>query len=234
MGAYARTGHTLHMTTTATRKGPRAEAERWRARARGLIESELGFTLPELSIVIVLMGLVFAVASPAWFGVVESRRVDSATNQVASDLRLAHSAATNRLGTARLIFRNDGDQVNCNGVSASYCLTRLRPDGTTQFTTRYLPPDDASAAARVKLTSPNLQADPASMTLPPGVVAGTTSTIEFNSDGSASVRGSLGVGSDNCPAGTPTGVPRLSVVSADGDPSRCITFTTETSRIEID
>src|SRR5215217_7340267 len=43
------------------------------------------------------MGLVFAIASSTWFKVAESRRVDSATNQVVTDLRLAHSQATNRL-----------------------------------------------------------------------------------------------------------------------------------------
>jgi type II secretory pathway pseudopilin PulG len=48
-------------------------------------------------IVIVLMGIVFAIASYSWFGMVESRRVDSATNQIISELRLAHTRAANRL-----------------------------------------------------------------------------------------------------------------------------------------
>jgi prepilin-type N-terminal cleavage/methylation domain-containing protein len=198
---------------------------------------ERGFTLPEVLVVIVLMGIVFAIATSTWFGVIESRRVDSATNQVASDLRLAHSAATNRLGTARLIFRNNGEQVSCNGVWASYCLTRPKADGTTQFTPRHLPPDDSPPADRVKLTSPNLLQDPSGGIIPPGVLAGATSTIEFKSDGSASTLGSLGTVSgvpDDCPAGTPTGVARLRVVSADGNPSHCITFNAATSRIEID
>jgi prepilin-type N-terminal cleavage/methylation domain-containing protein len=59
--------------------------------------SERGFTLAEVLIVIVLMGIVLAIASSTWFGVVESREVDSATNQMVSDLRLAHTQATNRL-----------------------------------------------------------------------------------------------------------------------------------------
>lgn len=68
-----------------------------RARPHGFGSDESGFTLPELTIVIVLMGIVMAIASTSWFGVIESRRVDSASNQLASDLRLAHSTATNRL-----------------------------------------------------------------------------------------------------------------------------------------
>ena len=60
-------------------------------------QREQGFTLPEVLIVIVLMGILFAIASSSWFGVIESRRVDSATNQMVSELRLAHNRATNRL-----------------------------------------------------------------------------------------------------------------------------------------
>ena len=60
-------------------------------------EDERGFSLAELMLVIVIMGIVFAIASSSWFGAIESRRVDSATNQVVADLRLANTQATNRL-----------------------------------------------------------------------------------------------------------------------------------------
>ncbi len=60
-------------------------------------EGERGFSLIELTIVIILMGVVFAIASSNWFGAAESRRVDSAANQLAADLRLAHTKATNKL-----------------------------------------------------------------------------------------------------------------------------------------
>lgn len=71
--------------------------EAWGSTGREFSKDERGFTLPEVLITIVLMGIVLAIASSIWFGTVESRRVDSATNQVASDLRLAHSSAANRL-----------------------------------------------------------------------------------------------------------------------------------------
>jgi prepilin-type N-terminal cleavage/methylation domain-containing protein len=61
------------------------------------LEDQRGFTLVELLITIVIMGIVLTIASSSWFGAIESRRVDSATNQRASDLRQAHSRATNRL-----------------------------------------------------------------------------------------------------------------------------------------
>ena len=64
---------------------------------QGALEDERGFTLVEVIITIILMGLVFAIASSAWLGAIESRKVDSATRQVAADLRLANTQATNRL-----------------------------------------------------------------------------------------------------------------------------------------
>jgi prepilin-type N-terminal cleavage/methylation domain-containing protein len=64
---------------------------------RAQLENQGGFTLFEVMITIIIMGIVFAIASSTWFGVVESRRVDSATNLMVSDLRLAHMKSTNRL-----------------------------------------------------------------------------------------------------------------------------------------
>ena len=67
-------------------------------------QSERGFTLQEVLIVIVLMGIVLAIAASSWFGMIESRRVDSAANQMVSELRLAHARATNRLTNWRVQF----------------------------------------------------------------------------------------------------------------------------------
>ncbi len=61
------------------------------------LEDECGFTLIEVLVTIILMGIVLAIASSTWFRMAESRRVDSATNQVVADLRLAHTQAKNRL-----------------------------------------------------------------------------------------------------------------------------------------
>ena len=64
---------------------------------QGAWEDERGFTLVELLLVISSMMILAMIATSSWFGAIESRRVDSATNQVVADLRLAHTQATNRL-----------------------------------------------------------------------------------------------------------------------------------------
>ena len=74
---------------------------------RGALEDERGFTLFEVIATIVIMGIVFAIASSTWFTVAESRRVDSATNQVIADLRLAHTQAKNRLTDTSFVVPAD-------------------------------------------------------------------------------------------------------------------------------
>jgi prepilin-type N-terminal cleavage/methylation domain-containing protein len=91
-----------------------------------LWRSERGFTLPEVLIVVLLMGIVLAIAASSWFGVVESRQVDSATNQMVSDLRLAHASATNRLQDWQVVL--DGDSTYQIGPSVAP-QTRTLPDG---------------------------------------------------------------------------------------------------------
>ena len=63
-------------------------------------------------IIIVIMGILAAIALPTWWSVVESRRVDSAANQLASDLRLAHTRATNQLREWRMVYSHSGDSYS--------------------------------------------------------------------------------------------------------------------------
>jgi len=113
-------------------------------RPRRLGAREAGFTLPEVLIVIVLMGIIFTIASSTWFGLVESRRVDSAANQMVSDLRLAHTRATNQLTTWAVV--SDLSSLSVSTVlvpSADYYLVRIpsSPEmiSAGDITRRYLP-----------------------------------------------------------------------------------------------
>ena len=102
------------------------------AQPRRDLASERGFTLPEVLIVIALMGILFAIASSSWFGVIESRRVDTAANQLASDLRLAHTRATNRLQDWQVALTS-GSSTYTIGPAGSPA-TRSLPDGAVSGT----------------------------------------------------------------------------------------------------
>ena len=84
------------------------------------LEDERGFSLLELTVTIILMGLVFAIASSAWLGAIESRKVDTATNQVAADLRLANTQATNRLADSDFTTPDPTPPVGVVPLSTSF------------------------------------------------------------------------------------------------------------------
>jgi type IV fimbrial biogenesis protein FimT len=93
-------------------------------------EDERGFTLAEVMVTIIIMGIIFAIASSSWFGVVEGRRVDSATNQLASDLRLAHTKATNRLANHSIVVATPNSPTYQIGPTGGTLATRTLPEGT--------------------------------------------------------------------------------------------------------
>src|SRR5215204_2460821 len=85
---------------------------------QGTWKDERGFTLVEVIITIILMGIVFAIASSMWFGAIESRRVDSATNQLVADLRRAHTRAINRLAYQTVTLSTESSEYTMTGAAA--------------------------------------------------------------------------------------------------------------------
>jgi Tfp pilus assembly protein FimT len=73
--------------------------------------------LAEVMVAILIMGIVFRIASSTWFHVVESRRMDSATNQLAADLRHAHSRAINRLEPQTVTLTAGSSKYTMTGVT---------------------------------------------------------------------------------------------------------------------
>lgn len=91
-----------------------------------------GFTLPEVMITIAILGILMAIAIPTWRSVVEGRQVDSAANQLASDLRLASSKATNRLTSYQVVLANGSSTYQIGPPGA--LVTRTLPDGVKVVT----------------------------------------------------------------------------------------------------
>ncbi len=58
---------------------------------------------------LVVMSIVLGIATSTWFRIIESSTVDAAANQLAADLRLAHTRSTNELRDWRVqIFTDRG------------------------------------------------------------------------------------------------------------------------------
>ena len=80
-------------------------------------EDEHGFTLTELVVTIVIMGLVFSiVAISSWGGWMDSFQVDSSTNQLVADLRQAHSKAMNRLADQTVTLTKGSSEYAMTGA----------------------------------------------------------------------------------------------------------------------
>jgi prepilin-type N-terminal cleavage/methylation domain-containing protein len=96
---------------------------------QGALEDERGFTLAEVLAVIVIMGILFGIASFTWsgvFGVIDGRRVDSATNRMVADLRQAHTKASDRLQTWQVALTANSSTYTVSetttGSSSTYDL----------------------------------------------------------------------------------------------------------------
>lgn len=108
--------------------------KRLRNRIASTLREIEGFTLPEVLITIAILGILMGIAIPTWQSVIEGRRVDSAANQFASDVRLAHSRATNRLENWRVVHTvgSGSYQLVPEGGAA---ITRTLPEGTKVLNT---------------------------------------------------------------------------------------------------
>jgi prepilin-type N-terminal cleavage/methylation domain-containing protein len=175
-----------------------------------LRNGERGFTLPEVLTTIVVMGILFAIASSTWFSVIESRRVESATNQLTADLRLAHTNATNRLSTWGVVLVPDRSAEN---VGPDYYLVKFDSSGNVvaSGTVPRILPGNTKV---MNVTDLVLNDNPTLLGL------GTSRTIKFSPNGSA-----------EGPATGVTGADTIEVTN-DGSPKGEITFVGTTSRIK--
>lgn len=199
------------------------------------VESESGFTLTELVVSLAVLGILVAIAIVILLGVLEQRRVDAAAKQFASDMRLAHTNATNQLTDWRVVFMPDGSPLaDCSGA-VDYCLVRLAspygtgdsnpevaglvgrdlPEGTKIKSVTFAPDCSAGDADAVVLPSRCMATGEGG-----AVVEGGTRTLEYSSNGTVRT---LRPGQ----SGT------VKISSDDGDPYRDVVFLAATSNVEV-
>jgi prepilin-type N-terminal cleavage/methylation domain-containing protein len=181
-----------------------------------LREDERGFTLPEVLVVIVIMGILLAIATSIWFGVIESRNVDSATNQLVADMRLANSSATNQLTDWRVVLyperagQDQGPDYYLVKLAEPYTDTSPPPVVVEQ-TPRYFPEN-----VKIVNIAGELDTDSGWAVAPSS--PGQTRTLEFNADGA--MRFYQAVSGSTC-------------VTVDNEPENRITVVSATSRVKV-
>lgn len=189
---------------------------------------ERGFTLAELLAAIVILGVLVAIAVVILFGVLEQRRVDAAATQFASDLRLAHTSASNQLTDWRVVFMPDGSPLSGCGDAelVDYCMVKLEssyfggPDAPHPIAVEFVPRNFPDGTKVKRITYGVDCSHGYSRPVPPSE-CGRTSTLEFNAKGTARTL-------QTSPAGS------VIIGSADGTPSHKVSFRNPTSRVRIE
>jgi prepilin-type N-terminal cleavage/methylation domain-containing protein len=200
------------------------------SRYAGMWRDERGFTLPELLTTIVILGILIAIAVILLLGILERRKVDAAANQLAADMRLAHTSATNQLTDWRVVLvPNRGEEGK-----PDYYLVKLVAPYTDEYpakpTAARIIPRTFPANVKVMVQTKNMSStgttvpiqDNTSQTYylsPEPSSAEATRTLEFNADGAMTGYG-----------GSPSGTVRVTI---DDDPQGRVRYLAATSRIKV-
>jgi prepilin-type N-terminal cleavage/methylation domain-containing protein len=89
-----------------------------------------GYTLVEMMIVVAIVGLLAAIAVPAFSGYLKRSRLQGSRNELMADIYYARSMAISRRNTFRIVFAAGQYQV-VNTADGTVARTRTAPPGIT-------------------------------------------------------------------------------------------------------
>lgn len=103
-----------------------------------------GFTLIEMLVVIIIIGVLFAIAAPGWDTILSRQRVSAAREQVVQTIRVAQSEARRTRAPRIVVFDNNGGKPRV--ATAPYTPSTTLPiTNTTVITWVLLDNGDVSA-----------------------------------------------------------------------------------------
>jgi prepilin-type N-terminal cleavage/methylation domain-containing protein len=154
---------------------------------------ERGYTLPEVLTAVAVVGILAVVAVLVLLALLERWRVEAAAEQLASDMRLAHTKATQQLTDWRLVLapkKTGADSGEGSGpdyyvvkLSSVYDEDHQKPT-VTESTPRTLPADVKIREHKSETSNDNQGETRWISPVPPQDAApDPTRTVEFNSDG---------------------------------------------------
>jgi prepilin-type N-terminal cleavage/methylation domain-containing protein len=170
----------------------------------------VGFTLVEILVVMVMVGILSAIAAPSWLGFVNNQKLNSAQSRAFSTLRLAQSNAKRNQTMWQATFRNTPD-------IAQYVVHSVPPDNATEADWNALPWENFDSGVRIvestesqpKTTFTKLSAVPN-----PNVYR-----VQFKSSGVPNGLGEMG---------------RITFVSKNGDRRKCVIVSTLLGAMRVD
>jgi prepilin-type N-terminal cleavage/methylation domain-containing protein len=91
--------------------------------------STAGFTLPEVLVVVIMIAVLFAIASPSWLSLVNRQRSAAARDQILQGIRLAQNEAvrTRREQTVTFNTAANPPTITVRGVTESLGRGNIRP-----------------------------------------------------------------------------------------------------------
>lgn len=161
----------------------------------GLRRDERGYTTPELLTAVAILAVLLAIAVLVFLALLERWRVEAAADQLAADMRLAHSRATNHLTDWRVVLApRDTGEGSDESTGPDYYLVELE----AVYRPGYPKPQAAESVSRtfpadVKIKNhrsetSNDEQDETRWVSPvvpdaQGAAPDRTRTAEFNADG---------------------------------------------------
>ncbi len=136
-----------------------------RHRGRTMICSKKGFTLLEVIIVMVIIGILATIATPQFASLIRNADARSAARHAASFLRLARSTAIATNTEQQVVFNNSSYGM----VAGTACYSASFPNSITDWNT--LPGNISTGAVYTFQFTPN------------GVASFATSTVNINDNG---------------------------------------------------
>ena len=158
-------------------------------------EDERGYTTSEVLTALAILAVLLAIAVIVFLALLERWRVEAAADQLAADMRLAHTEATNELTDWRVVLipKDDGED-SAEAAGPDYFLVRLKG----VYRPGYPKPEVAESTARVfpanvkvrnhRSGTSNDDHDETRWVSPirpgsSGAAPERTRTVEFNADG---------------------------------------------------
>ena len=150
-----------------------------------------GYTLPEVLTAVAIAGVLAAISLIIFLALLERWWVEAAADQLAADIRLAHTNATQRLTDWRVVLMHDGRPLAACS-NADYCLVKLKNayegvDGSPALDLEHTPaPRELPEGTRIKEITFDADCsggDPDAAVPPSSCGPEPTRTIEFNSNG---------------------------------------------------